>query len=401
MAWRNLWRNRRRTYLTTASVVLALVLALFMRSMQFGSYEQMIAAGVNQTGHLQVHDTGYQANQTIERSFFYKKEIGDKILSTSGVVSILPHLETFSLASFGEKTKGVLISGIDPAEQNRQTNLSEKIIHGKYLGKQSADVIIGDKLAEYLKINIGDSLVLIGQGFEGITAYGIYPVVGIFHLPSLKMNNQLVYMSLGDAQSFVYPYQGGLLTGILVFINKSSALNNIQIQLRHKLGKTYEVVSWKVMLSDLLETIKIDNTSGQIMLIVLYLIAAFGIFSTVLMMTMEKRKQYAIMISIGMQRRKLVWISIIETFIIAVVGIIVGLMVIIPVLIYLHFNPIPITGEIAKMYLQFNIEPVLPFSVKIHMFLVQTSIILSLSLLSALYPIFYLSGFNVLKAFRH
>ena len=171
--------------------------------------------------------------------------------------------------------------------------------------------------------------------------------------------------------------------------------------MEHKLGPDYEVIPWKTMLSDILQTIKVDNISGQIMLLILYIIAAFGIFSTILMMTMEKRRQYAIMVAIGMERRKLVWLSIFETFIISSIGIIIGLMLASPVIYYLHFHPIPITGDMAKMYLEFNIEPVLPFSIKAHIFLSQAIIVLVLSLLSSLYPIIYLSRFNILNAFRH
>ncbi len=401
IAWRNLWRNRRRTFLTTAAVVLSLVLSLFMRSMQFGSYEQMIKAGVNQTGHLQVHDTGYWANQSIDRSFFYTKSLGEKISNIKGIRLILPQLKTFSLASFGEKTKGVLISGINAKSEDKQLGISKKMVSGKYLSGRTHGVIIGYKLAQYLELKTGDSLVLIGQGYRGITAYGIFPVRGIFNLPSLKMNSEVVYMNLADAQNFAYPYQPGLCTAISVFLRNPDDLGSVQKKLEQTLDDHYEVISWKTMLSDLLQTIKVDNASGQIMLLVLYLIAAFGIFSTVMMMTMEKRKQYAVMISIGMQRSRLIKVSIIETFIISVLGILAALAVITPILFYLHLNPIPITGETAKMYLQFNIEPILPFSVKPHIFISQTAIILVLSLLSAFYPMIYISRFNILNAFRH
>lgn len=400
IAWRSLWRNRRRTILTAASVVLAISLALFMRSMQFGSYEQMIRAGVNQVGDLQVHDSGYWANQSIDRAFFYQKRLGQTFKSIPEIKTVLPKLETFSLASYGKQTKGVLISGINPILQNKQTHLAEKIIKGKYL-RHEDEVLIGDKLAKILKMKVGDSLVLLGQGFRGITAYGIYKVAGIFHLPSLQMNSQVVYMDIGAAQNFVYPYQKGLLTGLSIFLKDPSKLAGIKKILESKLGKDYEVISWRTMLSDILQTIEVDNISGQIMLLILYIIAAFGIFSTILMMTMEKRKQYAIMVSVGMQRRKLIWVSIIETFIVSVIGILIGLMTVGPLLYYLHYNPIPITGDMAKMYLEFNIAPVLPFSIRAHVFLSQTAIVLILSLMSALYPIIYLSKFNILNAFRH
>jgi ABC-type lipoprotein release transport system permease subunit len=401
IAWRNLWRNRRRTILTASAVVLALLLALIMRSMQFGSYEQMIRAGVNQTGDLQVHDTGYWANQSIDRAFFYRKNLGEDLHNIKEIKTVLPGLQTFSLASYKKQTKGVLISGIDAAVYNKQNHLSNKIIRGKYLSPDNNDVLLGDKLAEFLKMNVGDTLVLLGQGYRGITAYGIYRVAGIFHLPSIQMNRQLVYMSLKTTQDFVYPYQPGLLTSLSVFIKNQDKLPAVKKEIENRLGNSYEVISWKTMLADILQTIKVDNISGQIMLLILYIIAAFGIFSTILMMTMEKRKQYAIMVSIGMERRKLIWVSIFETFIISVIGIIIGLVLASPVIYYLHFHPIPITGDMAKMYLEFNIEPVLPFSIKAHVFLSQTIIVLVLSLLSALYPIIYLSRFNILNAFRH
>ena len=401
IAWRNLWRNRRRTILTASAVILALFLALIMRSMQFGSYEQMIKAGVNQVGDLQVHDTGYWANQSIDRAFFYRENISKALNGIKEIKRVLPGLETFSLASYGKQTKGVLISGIDPVLQNRQNHLSGKIIRGKYLTGKKDDVLLGDKLAEFLKMKVGDTLVLLGQGYRGITAYGIYKVAGIFHLPSIQLNNQVVYMNLKAAQNFAYPYHPGLLTSLSVFIKDPGDLQMVKKEIEHRLGPDFEVISWKTMLSDILQTIKVDNVSGQIMLLILYIIAAFGIFSTILMMTMEKRKQYAIMVSIGMERRRLVWVSILETFIISIIGIAIGLMLASPVIYYLHFHPIPITGDMAKMYLEFNIEPILPFSIKAHVFLSQVIIVLALSLLSALYPIIYLSRFNILNAFRH
>ena len=401
IAWRNLWRNRRRTILTVASVVLALILALFMRSMQLGSYEQMIKAGVNQVGNLQLHSKGYWEEQSIDHSFFDNDTIETALKNTSGISNTLPFLQTFSLASFGNFTKGVLVWGIEPEKENSQTNLAGKIVKGKYLSKTGSSVIIGDKLAQYLRIGVGDSLVLIGQGFRGITAYGIYPVAGIFHLPSLQMNNQLVYMSLPDAQSFVYPYQGGLLTGISIFLNDPAQLPQVQKSLLSKLGKRYEATSWKIMLTDILQSIQVDNVSGELMLSILYIVVAFSIFSTILMMTMERRKQYSVMISVGMQRWQLVLVSIIETIIISIIGVLVGLLIISPIVFYFHQNPIPLTGAMADLYLQFNIKPVLPFSVDPGIFLSQAGIILILSLVSALYPMIFISRFNILNASRH
>lgn len=215
------------------------------------------------------------------------------------------------------------------------------------------------------------------------------------------MNSQLVYMNLKDAQAFVYPYQEGLLTGISVFLNDPDHLPQVKKSLLTKLGKHYEATSWKVMLSDILQAIEVDNVSGELMLFILYIVVAFSIFSTILMMTMERSKQYSVMISVGMQRWQLVLVSMIETVIISLLGVLIGLLIISPVLYYFHENPIPLAGSMADLYLQFNIKPVLPFSVKPHIFASQTTIIFILSLVSVLYPVVFISRFNILNASRH
>ncbi|VBB46456.1 putative ABC-type transport system (Lipoprotein release), permease component [uncultured Paludibacter sp.] len=400
IAWRNLWRNKRRTFLTASAVIIAVILVLFMRSMQFGSYDMMIKAAVNQVGDFQIHNKGYWENQSIDEAFFADKNLVDSLKKIPEITSIAPTINTYSLASYGKQTKGVLISGIDLKEENSKTNLSGKIIKGRYLNEIDNGIIIGDNLAKFYKIALGDSLAFIGQGYQGMTAYGLFPVVGIFHLPSTQMNNQYIYMELTNAQEFICPYQPGILTGYSVFLKNSSQLKRVEKKLSKITGKNYEVISWKTILASMLQFIKADNISGLVMAIFLYLVAAFGIFSTVLMMTMEKRKQYAVMVSIGMQRTKLIWVSVIETFIVSLVGIIIGLIIITPVLIYLNIHPIPITGDLQQAFMQFNIPPFLPFSLSANIFIKQVLIILGLSLLSVLYPIFYLAKFNVLNAFR-
>lgn len=400
IAWRNIWRNRRRTIIAATAIFIALVLALIMLSMKYGSMEQMVSAGVNQVGDLQVHDSGYWENKSLDYAFFDKKSLAQVFNEFPQIKRVVPHLETFSLASYGKQTKGIMISGIDPKLEDLQTGLSHKIIKGHYLQKDG-EVLIGDNMAKFLKIGVGDSIVLLGQGYRGITAYGIYKIAGIFRLPSMQMNSQLLYMNLSDAQNFVYPYQKGLLTGFSVYLDKPSQAEKVKPQLEKLLGKDHEVITWETMLSELLQTIKMGKAANQILVLILYIVAAFGIFSTVLMMTVEKRKQYAVMVSIGMNRGRLAWMSIIETFLVSVVGVVAALAVISPILFYMHFHPIPVTGTMAKIYLQYNIEPILPFSVSSYLFISQTLIILILSFLSVIYPVIYVLKFNVLNAFRH
>jgi ABC-type lipoprotein release transport system permease subunit len=400
IAWRNIWRNRRRTLIAAGAVFMALALALVMLSMKYGSFEQMIGAGVNQVGDLQIHDSGYWENKSIDHAFFDNQDIQRILKEFPEIKRVIPHLQTFSLASYGTQTKGIMVSGIDPKLEDEQLGLSRKIIKGHYLQKDN-EVLIGDNMAEFLKIGVGDSIVLLGQGYRGITSYGIYKIAGIFHLPSQQMNSSVLYMNLSDAQNFVYPYQKGLLTGFSIYLDKPSQAEKAVPKIKKQLGKNYEVITWETMLSELLQTIKMGKAANQIFVLILYVVAAFGIFSTVLMMTMEKRKQYAVMVSIGMNRGKLAWMSTLETFMVSIVGVVAALVVIAPILFYMHLHPIPVTGTMAKVYLEYNIEPVMPFSMSPYLFFSQTLIVLTLSFLSALYPVIYVFRFKILNAFRH
>src|SRR5512145_1961996 len=118
IAWRNLWRNRRRTVITSASVFFAVFFAVIMRSYELGSYDRMITNFIESfTGYIQVQHVKYQDNPLIDYSFAYNDSVAASVLNTDNVVSVTPHLESFALASSGTQTKGVALIAIDPVKE--------------------------------------------------------------------------------------------------------------------------------------------------------------------------------------------------------------------------------------------------------------------------------------------
>lgn len=400
IAWRSLWRNKRRTLITTASVFLAVFLALFMRSMQIGSYEIMIDSAVNEVGHLQVHDSGYWDSKSINDSFIYSKSLKDKIKNIDNIKTITPKLETFALGSYREMTKGFLVQGIVPDTEDARKRISNKLIEGRFLTENDDGIVLAEGLASYFKINVNDTLVLIGQGYQGISAVGIFPVVGILKYPIPKLNNFLAYMSLKKVQEIFAPYHPNLISALVIDLNNQNNLDKDANKIQALMGSEYEVMSWSTMLPEIVQQIEGDNIGGIIMLAILYLIVAFGIFGTVLMMTMERRKEFAIMIAVGMHRWKLAIVVCFETIMIGLMGVISGIIICFPFLKYLYNNPIPLTGEMADMMLEYNIEPIMPFSLETFIFTNQGMTIFILATLAALYPIIFVIRFKLLKAMR-
>ena len=400
IAWRSLWRNKRRTLITAASIFLAVFLALFMRSMQKGSYEMMTEIAVKEAGHIQVHRLGFWEKKSINYFFNYTDKLQQKIINDENVKIAIPRMDAFALASFGEMTKGVAVQGIIPDQTNKRIKLAEKVIEGRYLQENENGVMLAEGLANYLKIEINDTLVLLGQGYQGISAAAIFPVVGIVKFPTPKLNNLMLYMHLDQAQETFSPYHPELISALVVELKEVDDLSLEARRINDLIGYNYIVMSWEEMLTEIVQQIEGDNAGGIVMLGILYLIVAFGIFSTVLMMTAERKREFAIMVAVGLNRGKLAIITLIETVMIALLGVGSGILVSIPFLQFLYYNPIPLTGEMADMMLEHNYEPIMPFSIEYQIFTNQGIIVLAVAFFTSLYPIIFVNRFKLLKAMR-
>lgn len=399
IAWRNLWRNKRRSLITMASVFFAVILALLMRSMQLGTYDNMVKNAVSfYTGYIQIHEKGYWEDKTINNTFSLNKKLEDTIKAEPNVTIIAPRLESFALASSGNLTKGSAVIGTNPEKENDFTKLAKKLIKGDYLVTGDRDILVAEGLADYLKATIGDTLVLLGQGYHGITASGAYRIKGIIKFPTPEMNKQTVYMSLAESQYFFGAYNR--ITSLALMIKELDKMKQTVTDIKNSLGEEYEVMDWEEMMPDLVQEIEADNVGGLVMLGILYLIIFFGILGTIMMMTMERRKEFAVMIAVGMRKGKLILIILYETLIIGFLGVIAGSIIGLPIMIYMHSHPMHLVGEAAKALEQFNAEPIVPFALEAGIFLNQGYIVIIMAILAFLFPLIVISRFNVIEGMR-
>lgn len=422
IAWRNIWRNKRRSFITMGSIFMAVLLSVFMRSMQLGSYDAMTKAGVSQVGYIQVHKTGFWDNQSINKSFVLTEELQNKLLSTDNVAGIIPRMSNFGLASSGENTKAAYIIGTQAKNEDSHTGLSKKIIWGHYLDEGESGILIAENLAKYLKLAeiqetkytdeqgnektkkkvtmLEDSLVIISSGYQGISANGLFPIAGIVSLPTPQENSSLIYMNLNTAQDLFSPYIPNLVSTVSLDLNNPKIMDKTMKLLRTELDDNYELMTWEEMLTELVQEIMADNASGILMLGLLYIIVGFGLLGTVLMMTMERRKEMAVTISIGMHRSRMALILWIETLLLGITGVIIGELISLPFIYYLFKNPIPLTGELATMMESYNMEAIMPFSISPDLFLNQGIIVFIISLVASFYPIITVYKLKLVEAFH-
>jgi ABC-type lipoprotein release transport system permease subunit len=242
-------------------------------------------------------------------------------------------------------------------------------------------------------------LVLFGQGYHGITAAGKYWVEGIIDLRIPMMNNTLIYIQLEDAQQLFGAEER--LTHLSLMINEPKELLAIQANLQNELdSNTHRVMNWKEMNADYVQMASSKDISSGIMIGILYLIVGFGIFGTLFMMTLERRREFSVMIAIGMKRLKLSAVVFIESLFLGMVGGITGIGMSLPLLGYLSQNPIPLSGDIAEMYEAYGVEPEYHFAFEADFIVNQFMVIFILCVLLSVVPIISINRLNFVNALR-
>jgi ABC-type lipoprotein release transport system permease subunit len=382
-----------------ASIAFAVLFAILMKSFQNGVFNNLIKNVVGYySGYVQIHQKGYWDEQVLDNSFEFNNSLNDKLQENPQLTAIVPRLETFVLASKGNTTKGCMLVGTDAAKENKLTQLKSKLIKGSYFENHEAAVLLAEGLAKRLDVAVNDTIVLFGQGFHGAMAAGKYKIKGIIHLASPSMNNAFVYLPLAATQYFLSAENRS--TSISLGIDDSENTAAITQKLQKSIGKNYEVMPWQELIPDVANHIKADGFSFYIFSGILYLIIGFGLFGTVLMMTVERQYEFGMLIAIGMKKSKLELILFGETVLITLFGVLLGILLSLPLVLYLKENPIRFGGEVAKAYEQFGFEALFPAAVDQNIFITQSLIVLAMAVVIGLYPIWHVNRLDPVKAMK-
>ncbi len=400
LAWRNIWRNRRRTLITLASILFAVLFASFMESLQKGAWNHMINSVVNYYfGYAQVHQQGYWDDRTLDKAFPLADSLEAITRQLPRVKNVLPRIESFALAAGETATAGVLVTGIDPRAEDAMTQLRSRVSRGSYFSTGDQAALVAEGVAERLNLQVGDTLVLISQGFRGVNAAGKYPIRGLVHFPSPDLNKQLVFLPLPEAQWF-YGAEGRVTT-LALHLDDQDDIGPALAELRNELNaEEYEVLDWKELMPDLLEAKALDSAGNVIVYFILYLIIAFGLFGTILMMTKEREFEFGILVSIGMHRRQLAAVLWLEIILMGLIGALLGILVSFPVVYYFHVNPIQFTGEYAGLLEQYGFPPEFPAEVNLWVFSNQALVVFLITGLLSIYPISQVIRLKPVEAMR-
>lgn len=398
LAWRNLWRSRKRSLITMSSVFFAVLLAVLAESVNRGSHEGMVRNSVSYfTGYLQLQDSAYMEEPSLDYCFAWDEQQESAFAAINGVKSLVPRVQGFVLAASNSKTRGAMVLGVDPAREEALNGLQSQLIAGNF---ESGGIVLADRLAERLGLQLGDTVVLLGQGYQSQQAAGAYPVTGLVKPKLPELRKQTAYLLLPDAQALFAAE--GMVSSVLVMPHENASISQMQGKMQSLLpADGYVLVrNWEELLPELLAAIEFDNASNRIVLVILYIVIGFGIFGTVLTMTLERRKEFGVLVSVGMRRGRLALMTLYETLLLGGMGVIAGLLGSMPIVAWFYDHPVPLSAELGEMSENFGVDPFIYFSADPSIFVSQAGIVMGMCALVALYPVLYVNKLNVLQASR-
>jgi ABC-type lipoprotein release transport system permease subunit len=323
LAWRNVLRNRRRSLITIASIALGVAALTFLWGFVDGMNRQMVENTTRYfAGDAQVHLKGYHGDPSLDLAITDAALLLESVRGDPAVAAASLRLEGKALASRGDKSRGVMVVGIDPASEPRVTDLFKSVTLGTALDGRAGGVLIGEKLAESLGVKVGEEIVLVGQAYDGSVASSRLPVRGVFRTQIDELDGYLAVAPLAVVRDFLAAPGGA--TAIALRLRDRGALVAAQASLSQRVGARFEVVGWPTLLPMVAVSVRYHEVMGYVVLTIFFVVVAAGVANPVLMAVLERTREFGIMLAIGTSQARLLRLVLFEAMLLGAFGLLFG-----------------------------------------------------------------------------
>jgi ABC-type lipoprotein release transport system permease subunit len=401
MAWRNLWRHSRRTWLTATAMIFSNILLVFMISIQFGSYDMMIGNTLKAfSGQLQVQKSGFQDNPKLRSSIPGIQTLAGELRAALPGAALTSRATGFALASSEQRSFGIQLIGVDPLHEAGVSTLPGLISEGRFLeDSAAAEIVIGAIMARNLKVSTGDEITLLGSGRDGSFAAGVVTVAGIFESGMNEMDRSFAEIPLAYFQElFVMGDHGH---SIAIAVDGLDSVDAAVATARQAVGdrEGLVVLDWTELHPGLKQAIQADMSSAWLMYGVLIVLVAFSVLNTQLMSVLERTREFGVITALGIKPAKLASLVMLETALMALIGFSIGLFA--GWLVSLYFNihgfSYPGMEEVAQ---RFNLPGKMYPSLTLLSMMLGPAVVFGFCLLASVYPALRLFRLQPVEAMR-
>lgn len=398
LAWRNIWRNKRRTFITLAMIQFAVVLATFMATFRDGvimGQVDSVVGGFQGFGTIQLKEHFKEPN--IDNLFDFSDSLESALNDHELIAGYSPRILGGGFVQTSVKSKVGRIVGVDPVLEDSVFHTSKSLVKGRWL-QSDGEIVLGEKFASRLKADIDTVLFVQGGGYHGNSANLLLKVVGVVKLGNVEENKRMGFVTLSEAK-MGFGTEGKISEVALSFRNNSKSMDLVD-ELKPQFSQELGIYSWAEINESLHQLVVVNDAGNVIISALLYFIISFGLIGTIIMMLAERKREFGVLIALGMKKTKLSALVYLENSMLALIGTAFGFLIAIPIIYYINQNPIVLTGDAVAQLEEQGFQPVLKTSMNFMIFLYQAITVLGMSLLFSLFSVAKIRSLNEVKAMR-
>ncbi len=403
LAWKNLWRSRRRTLITLAALSFSLMLVQGSHNLSAGVYSAMIDSGVRAgTGHLVVYRQEYVAGRD-ERYSFDPQQLADQIAELEGVEAVLPRLYLPGLAQSSRESRGILLTGVEPQAEARINPFLKNISLERLPSLSGREAILGSRLLKELQLKQGNKFVVTLQGRSGDLVSEMFRVHGVVTTGIKSVDKSLLLVGRERAAKLMgVP---GEIHELAVVLQDQQVDRQVYPALQKLLQQRplLRALSWEEAMPNLANAIKLDYASSQFIFVILLLIVTIGVINTLLMSVMERFREFGVILAIGGSAVRLRIQVYVEALLLGLVAMLLGSLFGALLTWYLQAVGIDLR-DFMEGDLEFGgvvFDPIMRAAWDLPYMLQMAGFMLLLSLVAAIYPAVKAGRIVPAEALRH
>jgi len=324
LAWRNLWRNHRRTLIMLGAVIVGVWAMIFMTALTQGMVNQMVKDGISVLpGHVQVHNPAYLDDPTIANLLPARDSDIERRFAGAGFKAWASRVKVPGVVSSERESRGVTLLGVDPARERDMTFVDYAKVEGRFLESADDDgIVIGHKLADTLETGLGKRVVLMSQDPDNEIADRGFRVVGLFSANVEAYEKQFVFAGKHTLQAMLRI--GDRVTEVVVLGDDYRNVEPLFDKVQALVGDDVKVSRWTDLDTYLASMLKVMDGFVLVWMIVIFLALSFGLVNTLVMAVFERVREIGLMLALGMKPANILGQIVIESMLLLVIGLAIG-----------------------------------------------------------------------------
>ena len=324
LAWRNLWRNYRRTLIMLGAIIVGTWAMIFMTALMRGMVDDMIKEGIrNLPGHVQIHHPEYRDDPSIVNSLAAPSEALLKALNQPEVVAWTTRVRVPAVISSERESRGVILLGIDPQAEQPISEMQTKIVTGRFLtDSNDKGLIIGASLAKRLETKIGKRVVVMSQDPDNDIADRGFRIVGLYKSAIEATEESAIYAARDTVQKMLK--MNDQVSQIVILGADYRDVSALTKTIDSASPSDQEVLPWKQVDTYLGTMLDVMDGFVFIWIVVIFLALSFGLANTLIMAVFERVREIGLMQALGMRPSSILYQFLLEAFFLLAIGLAIG-----------------------------------------------------------------------------